>query len=257
MKILEIENLTKTFIQKSITSKKLLAIDSISFYIENGKSIGIIGESGCGKSTLLKLIMGFLKPDSGTIKLFNNNLKTHLDLKTRQWICKNMQVVMQDPYASLNPKLKLKEILYEGLTNFFPKKEIYHNIEKIFSDCKIPMDSLEKFPNEFSGGQRQRIAIAKALLFKPKILLLDEPTSALDVSIQAQIINLLLDLKESYNLTYLFISHDLRIVKFFCDEIFVMKNGKFLEHGTSKEIFENPTNDYTKNLILNSNLDRK
>ncbi len=225
--ILEITGLKKSF-------GKTLAVDQVNFSVDQGENFCIIGESGCGKSTLAKLIMGLLKADRGTIEV---------DRKT-------IQMVFQDPYSSLDPLWSVRSILKEA---FYRQKlsdqEQEKRIQDILKAVGLSVGMLNRFPHEFSGGERQRIAIARALLTNPKILILDEAVSSLDVLVQKQILDLLIDIKRKFNLTYIFISHNLRIVKRFSDRIAVMHQGKIIEMASSDEIFNQPQQLYTRQLI--------
>lgn len=226
------------------------AVNGVSLDVNAGEIIAVAGESGCGKSTLAKAIIGLEPANSGEIlfdgkNVFNMNKAELADFR------KAVQMVFQNPYASLNPKMKIEDILAEPLkiNTDLSIKEIREKISDIVSKVGLDKSCLELYPHEFSGGQRQRIAIARALILNPKFILADEPVSALDVSIQAQIINLLKSLKEDYNLTLLFISHDLSVIKYLADKVAIMYLGEIVELGTRDEIFYNPAHPYTKALI--------
>ncbi len=226
------------------------AVNGVSLDIKAGEIIAIAGESGCGKSTLAKAIIGLEPLYSGEI-LFDGKNVFDMNRAELMNFRKSVQMVFQNPYASLNPKMKVKDILVEPLkinTNLSPK-EIQEKISDVVSKVGLDESSLELYPHEFSGGQRQRIAIARALILSPQFILADEPVSALDVSIQAQIINLLKELKEDYNLTLLFISHDLSVIKYLADKVAIMYLGEIVELGTRDEIFYNPAHPYTKALL--------
>lgn len=248
IKKLNVEYKSKKGLLGKVTTTK--AVNDLSCKIKKGEIYAIAGESGCGKSTLSKAIIKLEPIASGEIK-FNgkdiSNIKGE-DLKNFR---KQIQMIFQNPFASLNPKMKIKDILAEPLkiNTDLTDEEIESRV--IDTACKVGLDKecLELYPHEFSGGQRQRIAIARALILNPEFILADEPVSALDVSIQAQIINLLKDLKKEYNLTFLFISHDLSVVKFISDRVGIMYLGEIVEEGTSDEIFYDPKHPYTQALL--------
>lgn len=227
------------------------AVDGISFYINKGETFGLVGESGCGKSTTGRLINGLIKADSGEVIFKGKNLANASEKVWKKYR-KPMQMIFQDPYASLSPRMKVKDILMEPLTIHFPKmSRIEKNdlVAKLLVKCGISEYHLEKYPHEFSGGQRQRIGIARALVLRPELIIADEPVSALDVSIQSQILNLMKDLQEEFDLTYLFISHDLSVVEHISDRVGVMYLGDLVETASKKELFENPKHPYTQALL--------
>ena len=232
--------------------EKIYALNGINLKVQKGEILAVAGESGCGKSTLARTLMLLEKPSSGEI-LYNgeNIFGFHCD-KLRDFRQK-VQMIFQNPYSSLNPKMKIEEILAEPLVinTDFSKDKINEIIIEKIGYVGLDKSILSKYPHEFSGGQRQRIAIARALVLNPACLIADEPVSALDVSIQAQIINLLKELKEKLNLTIIFISHDLRVIKYLADRTAVMYMGEIVELASTKEIFENPYHPYTK-VLLNS-----
>lgn len=252
--ILEVKNLYKEYILNSgsIFKKKTFeALKDITFSVKEGKTLGLVGESGCGKSTLVKTILRLLASSSGEI-IFDGKDITTLSQKDLKPIRRNMQIVFQDPYASLNPRMSIKTILEEPLKihNIYNcQSNITKRILNLLDFVNMPKDSLEKYPHQFSGGQRQRICIARALAFSPKLIICDESVSALDVSIQSQIINLLLDLQKELGLSYIFISHDLKVVRFISHEIAVMHFGKIVELEEVNELYENPKHSYTKSLL--------
>jgi ABC-type oligopeptide transport system ATPase subunit len=224
------------------------AVDDISFSINKGESFGVVGESGSGKSTLGKLIIGLLAADSGDV-LFNNKRLLHRR-KDLLFFRKNIQMIFQDPYSSLNPRKKIYDILLEPfIIHKLNNINLDYEIDKLLLSVGLQVQDKFKFPHEFSGGGRQRIGIARALALRPQLIIADEPVSSLDVSIQAQILNLLQDLKEQEGLSYLFISHDLTVVEHMCDRVAVMQNGKFVEVGSQENIYKNPQHPYTKKLI--------
>ena len=263
--ILEVRNLRKTFpIQKSLTGKvlkELIAVDNVSFTLNAGETLGIVGESGCGKTTMGRTILK-LHPSNGGEIIFNGEDITNYNTKQMRPIRTKMQIIFQDPYSSLPPRSTVGDILSEPVLvhNIVPKAQVKEYVMDLMEKCGLRDYYYERYPHEFSGGQRQRICIARALSVKPDLVICDEPVSALDVSIQAQIINLLKDLQKSMGLTYLFISHDLSVVKFISDKIGVMYLGSMVEYGSKQDIFNNPLHPYTKALfsaIPNPNPDEK
>jgi len=259
--ILSGENLNVTFNTKVKVSgrNKVLsinAVNNISLDLKEGETLGIVGESGSGKTTLGQTLLRLVDRESNTdvegeIKFFDDRIDS-LSRKQFKPFRNQMQIVFQDPYASLNPRLSVKQIIEEGLIvalNMKDKNERLNKIENIMSEVGLEPSSMLRFPHEFSGGQRQRIAIARSFVLNPKFVLLDEPTSALDLSIQKQILELLLQLQKNHKTTYIFISHDLRVIRSISHNLIVMKDGSILEQGVAKNILTNPQNDYTKNLI--------
>ncbi|PJZ78215.1 ABC transporter ATP-binding protein [Leptospira neocaledonica] len=253
MKLLEIKDLNVSYGKESFfgTRKSVIkAVEDVNLEMEEGETFSLVGESGCGKSTLGRAILKLLKSDSGSIFFKGNEI---LDLKEKEFLPlrKQIQIVFQDPYSSLNPRRNIKDILTEGLfihenyTDEQAEKEAAEILEKV----GLAPDILSRYPHEFSGGQRQRIAIARALILKPEFILFDEAVSALDVSNQAQVLLLLQKLKADFGLSYLFISHDLGIVKSISDKIAVMYLGKIVEIGTKTQIAEKPSHPYTKALF--------
>ena len=254
MNLLEIKNLNVTYQTKKGLIGKIQtvhAVNNVSLDIQKGEILAIAGESGCGKSTLAKAIMKLVQSDSGEILLNGENvlnLKHNKDLKK---FYQKVQMIFQNPYSSLNPKMKIGEILKEPLiiNTDLKKEEITKIVEEKIKKVGLDKSALNLYPHEFSGGQRQRIAIARSLILNPEFIIADEPVSALDVSIQAQIINLLKQLKEDFNLTFLFISHDLSVIKYLSDRIAIMYLGEVVEIGRTEEIFKNPKHPYTKALL--------
>lgn len=254
MNLLEIKNLNVTYQTKKGLIGKIQtvhAVNNVSLDIQKGEILAIAGESGCGKSTLAKAIMKLVRSDSGEILLNGENvlnLKHNKDLKK---FYQKVQMIFQNPYSSLNPKMKIGEILKEPLiiNTDLKKEEITKIVEEKIKKVGLDKSALNLYPHEFSGGQRQRIAIARSLILNPEFIIADEPVSALDVSIQAQIINLLKQLKEDFNLTFLFISHDLSVIKYLSDRIAIMYLGEVVEIGRTEEIFKNPKHPYTKALL--------
>ena len=225
------------------------AVKDISFKIFENTTIGLVGESGSGKSTLGKAIANLISYE-GDVFFKGKDLNSNSS-KEKKELKKNIQIVFQDPYGSLSPRMTIGEIVGEGLGVHFnlSKKERELKIDKVLSDVGIEVNAKNKYPHEFSGGQRQRIAIARSLIMNPSFMILDEPTSALDRSIQIQVINLLKSIQDEYGLTYLFISHDLKVIRSMSDYIFVMKNGQIVESGISEEVFDEPKEEYTKKLL--------
>ena len=256
-KLLDFINVTKVFDGIKILSTKdaddkIQALDNVSFSIFEGESFGLVGESGSGKSTIAKIISGLLPPSKGEVKFENTSL---FDPKNKLKIKKfrgQIQMIFQDPYSSLNPRFNIKDIISEPI-KFFQKNIDHYSLDQNVNDLidivGISRTSLERFPHEFSGGQRQRISIARALATKPRLLICDEPTSALDVTIQAQVLNLLKDLQEQLNLTILFISHDLPVIRQMCDRVAILKKGCICEINQTESIFNNPKSLYTKELL--------
>ena len=247
--ILEIKNLRKEFTNK-ITKKPIVAVDNISLTLQRGKTLGIVGESGSGKSTLGRIMLRLVEPTSGQI-IFNQKDITNEKPKELRNLRSKMQMIFQDPMASLDPRMSVQELIQESLDihNTGTKAERKKAVEEIAEKVGIAKSALEKFPHEFSGGQRQRISIARAVINKPDLIVADEPVSALDVSIQAQILNLLKDLRREMNLSFIFISHDLSVVNYFCDEVAVMYLGNIVEYAPTSELFANPKHPYTQALI--------
>ncbi len=239
----------KGLLRKTVNYVK--AIKNISFNLYEGESIGIVGESGSGKTSLILAILQIIQ-SKGKIYINNKNINAY-NKKQFLSLRKEIQIVFQDPFSSLSPRMNVEEIISEGLDIHYPKLSIIEKKDKLKETLdQVGLDyneCIDKYPHEFSGGQRQRIAIARALILKPKILILDEPTSALDITIQNQIINLLNDLQQKLSLSYIFISHDMKVIKSIADRIIVLRDGIIVEENTNKEIFKNPRNQYTKNLI--------
>lgn len=252
--ILEVRNLRKCFpLKKTMTGKvtqELVAVDNVSFTLNRGETLGIVGESGCGKTTLGRTILKLHSSSGGQI-IFNGQDITNLKSSQMREIRKKMQIIFQDPYSSLPPRSTVGGILSEPVEvhKIVPKSEIKPYVLDLMEKCGLRDYYYERYPHEFSGGQRQRICIARALSVNPELVICDEPVSALDVSIQAQIINLLKKLQQEMNLTYVFISHDLSVVKFISDKIGVMYLGSMVEFGTKEEIFSNPLHPYTQALF--------
>ncbi|WP_070000762.1 ABC transporter ATP-binding protein [Cellulosilyticum sp. I15G10I2] len=252
--LLEIKNLSKHFIvEKNFFGKPLKvlkAVDAVSFKIYKQEAIGLVGESGCGKTTIGKMLANVYAPTSGQI-LYNGVDLAKLSERQRRAYCSEIQLVFQDPYESLNPRMTIGDIIAEPIiiNKLLPKAEIEKRVTYLLNCVGLANHHRNRYPHEFSGGQRQRVGIARALAVQPKLIVCDEPVSALDVSIQAQVLNLLSDLKEEFGLTYLFIAHGLNVVKHISDRVGVMYLGKIQEFADKKELYTNPTHPYTKALL--------
>ncbi len=256
--ILEVRDLHKAFdlplgmLQTILRHKKevVTAVDGVAFTVARGETLGIVGESGCGKTTLLRCIARLYQPEKGEILFEGRDILQMSPSELRQERRK-IQVVFQDPYSSLNPRMTVGQILKEilGVHNIVSPNQQKERMEELLDMVGMNADTLKRLPSQFSGGQRQRIGIARALAMEPTVLLADEPVSALDVSIQAQVINLLMDLKQRLNLTMIFVTHDLRVVRHVSDRIAVMYLGKIMEIGPSRRIFTNPRHPYTRALL--------
>ncbi len=252
--LIEVKNLEKIYkSEKSFLSPKKednYVLKGVNLKIKKGEILSLVGESGCGKSSLANCILKLIEPTCGEI-LFNGKNILNFNKKETFEYRKKIQMIFQNPYSSLNPKMKIQDILLEPMIvhKTLSKKEMFFWLEELIEMTGISKSDLKKYPHEFSGGQRQRIAITRALILKPELIIADEPVSALDVSICATIINLLLELKEKLNLTMLFISHDLNLVRYLSDSITVMDRGIIVENAPCDEIFNHPKDDYTKFLL--------
>ncbi|AMQ07708.1 ABC transporter ATP-binding protein [Sporosarcina psychrophila] len=252
--LVEVKNVKQYFPVKtgflSRSKEYVRAIDDISLYINENETLGIVGESGCGKSTLGRMIMQILKPTEGSIFFEGIELNQLSNKKLRETRQK-FQMIFQDPYASLNPKMKVGEILTESfiVNNICNKESAFKKAEELLLKVGLKKEDIHKYSHQFSGGQRQRIGIARALSLNPKLIIADEAVSALDVSIQSQILNLLLELKEEYKLSYMFISHNLAVVQHISDRVAVLYLGNIMEIGDKSNIFDNPLHPYTKALL--------
>jgi oligopeptide/dipeptide ABC transporter ATP-binding protein len=252
--LLDVRNIKKYYpLKRSFFNRSsgwVKAVDDISFSVNEGETLGIVGESGCGKSTLGRNILRLQKPTSGKIIYGNKDITHYRESQLRQ-IRREMQIIFQDPYASLNPKHKVSEIVGEPLrvhregTSGERRDRVQWLLEKV----GLEKSHISRYPHEFSGGQRQRIGIARALALNPRLIVCDEPVSALDVSVQSQVINLLQDLQEELGLTYLFISHDLSVIRHICNRVAVMYLGKMVELGKTEEIYRAPAHPYTQALL--------
>ncbi len=253
--LVETKNLTKEFKTKSGSwgknSGTVHAVTDVNLQIYEGETLGVVGESGCGKSTLGRLILRLLEPTRGEVFFEDKNLNSLKSEELRE-MRKQMQMVFQDPYASLNPRLKIRDIVAEPLVTHNivkTKEESAAIVEDLLRKTGIRPEFMYRYPHQFSGGQRQRVSIARALALNPRLIVCDEPVSALDVSIQSQILNLLGDLQQEMNLTYVFISHDLSVVRYLSDRVCVMFLGKVCELGITRDIYDRPAHPYTKFLL--------
>jgi oligopeptide/dipeptide ABC transporter ATP-binding protein len=253
-KLLEIRNLKKYFpitaglLRRTVGHVK--AVDDVSFYVKHGETLGIVGESGCGKSTTGRMIMKVLEPSAGQI-IFDGEDITNLKGKRLRAIRPKFQMVFQDPYASLNPKMAIQDIIAEPLViNGVAKgRQAIERVEHLLETVGLRAEDRMRYPHEFSGGQRQRIGIARALALNPKLIVADEAVSALDVSIQSQILNLMVDLKKEFNLSYIFISHNLAVVRHISDRVGVMYLGHLVEIGPKTSLYQTPLHPYTEALL--------
>jgi oligopeptide/dipeptide ABC transporter ATP-binding protein len=250
--LLEIRDLYKFFPVKAGLGKTVeaKAVDGVSLSVARGEVVGLVGESGCGKSTLGRLALRLLEPTAGSVFFEGRNLNT-LAKEDLRALRKNMQIIFQDPFASLNPRMRIEEIITEPLVihTLAKGEELEGRAAALLDKVGLPADVLRRYPHEFSGGQRQRVGIARALASRPSFIVADEPVSALDVSVQAQIINLLEDLREEMRLSFLFIAHDLNLVRHFSDRVAVMYLGKIVEIAPAEEIYRNPSHPYTEALL--------
>lgn len=252
--ILKVENMKKIFYVKNKRLLKkpseLKAVNDVSFDVYEGETLGVIGESGCGKSTLGKAIIQLSKATSGNI-IYQGNDITHLDKKGLKKMRRDIQMIFQDPYSSLDPRKTILDLIKEPMIvhNIGTEKERNDKVKELLEEVGLNAMHSTRYPHEFSGGQRQRINVARALALNPKIIVCDEPVSALDVSVQAQVLNMMKRLQKKYNLTYIFISHDLGVVKYISDRIVIMYLGKIVEIGDVKKIYENPKHPYTEALF--------
>lgn len=252
--LLEVKDLQKYFpIRKGLfrsVQGHVKAVDGVSFSIAPGETLGLVGESGCGKSTAGRSLLRLIEPTAGDV-LFEGKSVLHASASQMRRLRQNMQIVFQDPFGSLNPRMTIRAIVEEGLyvNGIGSRKERREKVLDTIEKVGLDRSYLNRYPHEFSGGQRQRVCIARALALNPKFMVLDEPISALDVSIQSQIINLLTELREQFQLTYLFISHDLSVVEYIADRVAVMYLGKIVEEATSEQLYANPLHPYTKALL--------
>ncbi|EJF89247.1 dipeptide ABC transporter ATP-binding protein [Bartonella tamiae] len=251
--MIDAQDVTRDYVSTSgLFGKKniLHAVNHVSFQVEKGETLAIVGESGCGKSTLARILSLIDPQTSGKLTIDGEEMNIAKQCITTQ-MRQKVQIVFQNPYGSLNPRQKIGNVLTEPLllNTDLSSKERQYQAEQMLEKVGLPKEYFHRYPHMFSGGQRQRIAIARALMLRPKILVLDEPVSALDLSVQAQVLNLLADLQEEFKLTYVFISHDLSVVRYIADRVMVMYFGEIVEYGSREDIFLNPQHDYTKKLF--------
>ena len=252
--LMELQDLSKHFIVETNFLGKpvsvLKAVDEVSFSIRKGEAFGLVGESGCGKTTLGKILVDLYSPTSGKI-VFEGKELTALNKTQRRSYCKDIQMIFQDPYASLNPRMTVGDIIAEPIiiNHLLPMSDVEDRVIYLLNCVGLARHQRNRYPHEFSGGQRQRVGIARALAVEPKLIVCDEPVSALDVSIQAQVLNLLDDLKAEFELTYLFIAHGLNVVKHISDRVGVMYLGKLMEIAPKRELYSNPQHPYTQALL--------
>ena len=246
--LLQVDHLNKQFPRRG--SGPLKAVDDVSFHIDEGEVFGLVGESGCGKSTTGRCILRLIEPTSGTVRFKDEDVTAFSSARLRR-ARRDMQIVFQDPYSSLNPRMRVDAIVREPLEihNIGTAADREARVDELFSLVGLDPEHRRRFPHEFSGGQRQRIGIARAIALEPALVILDEAVSALDVSIQAQIVALLRELRSRLKLTYLFISHDLRLVADFCDRVAVMRRGQIVELASAADIFTHPRHPYTEALL--------
>jgi ABC-type oligopeptide transport system ATPase subunit len=253
MPLLEVSHLVKEFGRRGGLLRKtsiVRAVDDVSFAIDEGETFGLVGESGSGKTTTGRCILRLIEPTSGDVSFRGENVLAFSRSRMRQ-ARRDMQIVFQDPYSSLNPRMRAGAIVEEPLIihRIGSKRERRARVAELFALVGLDPDHVTRFPHQFSGGQRQRIGLARALALNPSLIIADEPVSALDVSVQAQVINLLMDLQQRLKLTYLFIAHDLRLVRHICSRVAVMYLGRIVEMGPTERLFEAPAHPYTKALL--------
>lgn len=249
-RLLTISDLSVRFPGRRSSEREVNAVNGVNLHLDPGETLGLVGESGSGKSTIGNAILGLVRPTAGTI-LFRGRDITHSTPRDRQNLGRHIQVIFQDPYSSLNPVRTIGQTLTEPLTVVagMRRRQAIARAVEMLENVGLPSDAVHRYPAAFSGGQRQRIAVARALVVGPELVICDEPTSALDLSIQAQILNLLLDLQAQLGLTYLFISHDIDVVRHMSHRTAVLLKGQVVEHGATEEVVDYPTHEYTRALI--------
>ena len=253
MALVDVSHLVKHFVRNAGLFRKgtvVKAVDDVSFTIEEGETFGLVGESGSGKTTTGRCMLRLIDPTSGEVRVRGENVLAFSRRRLRE-ARRDMQIVFQDPYSSLNPRMRARQIVEEPLIihRLGDRRARRDRVAELFHLVGLDPTHLDRYPHQFSGGQRQRIGLARALALNPSFVILDEPVSALDVSVQATVLNLLLDLQESLGLAYLFISHDLAVVKYMSDEVLVMRSGEVVERGTPEAIFHSPQHEYTRKLL--------
>ena len=253
MSVIEARGLCKQFHLSAspfAAARTITAVDGVSLTLDQGETLGLAGESGCGKSTVARLMMGLLQPTAGEL-FFNGKPLSGITRKAETDFRKVVQMVFQDPYSSLNPRMRIGEIIAEPIIihHLAPKKEIREIVLELMNRVGLPAGQYDRYPHEFSGGQRQRIGIARALAVRPRVIIADEPLSALDISIQAQIINLFINLQKSYGLSYIIISHDLAVIRHLSTRVAIMYLGRIVEQGTTEDLFTCPLHPYTRALL--------
>ena len=252
--LLEVKNLKKYFpITGGLMGKtvgNVYAVDDVSFHLRQGETLGLVGESGCGKSTLGRSILRLYEPTAGSIQFDGINL-LGLSAKDMRDKRRDLQIIFQDPFSSLNPRMTIGQVLAEPflIHKLGSRSDITAKVRKLLDTVGLPADAEHRYPHEFSGGQRQRVGIARAIALQPKLIVADEPVSALDVSIQSQILNLLVDLRKEFQLSYIFVAHDLAVIEHISDRVAVMYLGKIVEYTTARSLYARPTHPYTKALI--------
>ena len=249
--ILEVEHLCQYFTSGHGRSRMTVkAVDDVSFGVRHAETFGLVGESGCGKTTTGRSIIRLYNPTSGTVRFDGRVISGRMNRDLSRFLSQNLAMVFQDPIESLNPRMTIEEIVGESLRlRGIPKAQVHHDVVEMLEKVGLTEEHATRYPHEFSGGQRQRIGIARAMIVRPRLIIADEPVSALDVSIQAQVINLLNDLKQDLGLTILFIAHNLSVVKYFSDRIGVMYYGKIVELANSDDLYSHPMHPYTRALL--------
>ncbi|NHI17705.1 ATP-binding cassette domain-containing protein [Microbacterium excoecariae] len=246
MSLVEVQSLSKRF-----AGRDRLAVDDVSFTLERGSALGLVGESGSGKSTTARLVAGLIAPDAGSVTLDGQEI-VGASRGTLRSARRTMQFVFQDPFASLNPRMRVRDLVGEGLLVHGIERDARRRTDRVVGTLEsVGLDAshLDRYPRSFSGGQRQRIAIARAIAVRPSVLICDEPVSSLDVSVQAQVLNLLAELRESLDLALLFIAHDLAVVRYLCDRVAVMNSGRIVEQGPRDDVYLRPAHPYTRSLL--------